>query len=101
MSLAAVGEPRIVHAIPGRMRVHLPGWEGRGPRGLETRLRRMRGVSSAHANPLTGNVLIRFDPAETGDEDVLRAVRGLEPEELSGEPEGEPEPPPAQHEPHG
>ncbi|MDP9457924.1 MAG: haloacid dehalogenase, partial [Actinomycetota bacterium] len=101
MSLAAAGEPRVVHAIPGRMRVHLPGWEGRGPRGLEARLRRVRGVSSARANPLTGNVLIRFDPKETDDEDVLRAVDGLEPEELSGGPEGDPEPPPAQHEPYG
>ncbi len=101
MSLAAVGEPRIVHAIPGRMRVHLPGWEGRGPRGLETRLRRVRGVNGARANPLTGNVLIRFDPTETDDEDVLRAVRGLEPDESASEAREEPAPPPVQHELRG
>ncbi len=86
MSLAVAGEPRVVHAIPGRMRVHLPGWEGRGPRGLEARLRRMRGVSSARANPLTGNILIRFDQTETDDEDVLRAVREVDPDEPTGEP---------------
>ncbi|MDP8901171.1 MAG: HAD-IC family P-type ATPase [Actinomycetota bacterium] len=101
MSLAVAGEPRVVHAITGRMRVHLPGWEGRGPRGLEARLRRVRGVSSARANPLTGNVLIRFDPAATEDEDVLRAVRELEPDEPAGEPEREPAPPPVQHELRG
>ena len=101
MSLAIAGEPRIVHAIPGRMRLHLPVWEGRGPRGLEARLRRVRGVSSARANPLTGNVLIRFDPTATKDEDVLRAVRELEPDEPAGEPEREPPPPPVQHERHG
>ena len=101
MSLAVAGEPRVVHAIPGRMRVHLPGWEGRGPRGLEARLRRVLGVSSARANPLTGNVLIRFDPTETEDEDVLRAVRELEPDELAGEPEREAASPPVQHERRG
>ncbi len=47
MSLAFAGEPRIVHAIPGRMRLHLPVWEGRGPRGLEARLRRVRGEQRA------------------------------------------------------
>ncbi|CAA9443468.1 MAG: FUPA24 P-type ATPase [uncultured Rubrobacteraceae bacterium] len=101
MSLAVAGEPRVVHAIPGRMRVHLPGWEGRGPRGLEARLRRVQGVSSARANPLTGNVLIRFDPAATDDEDVLRAVREVKSDEPAGKLEEEPVPPPVQHERSG
>ena len=102
MSLAVAGEPRIVHAIPGRMRVHMPAWEGRGPRDLEARLRRVQGVSSARANPLTGNVLIRFDPAATDNEDVLRAVQKVEPDEQPvGEPEEESALPPVQYEQSG
>ena len=68
---------------------------------MEARLRRVRGVSSARANPLTGNVLIQFDPAATDDEDVLQAMRGLEPAEPAGEPEEEPAPPPVQYEQSG
>jgi len=39
---------------------------------LEARLRRIQGVLGARANPLTGNVLIRFDPTAT-DEGVVLA----------------------------
>ncbi len=62
----------LVHATVGRVRVRLPGWSGRGQRGLEARLRRVWGVLGARANPLTGNVLIRFDPTAT-DEGVVLA----------------------------
>jgi hypothetical protein len=62
MSLATAEGPRIVHALPGRVRIHLPGWEGRSQHALETALRRMRGVSDVRSSPLTRNVLIRFDP---------------------------------------
>ncbi len=47
---------------------------------MEARLRRIRGVLEARANPLTGNVVIRFEPAATDGEAVLASVRGLEPE---------------------
>ena len=59
MSAAVVEGVGLVHVTPGRVRVRLPGWSGRGQRGLEARLRRIRGVLGARANPLTGNVLIR------------------------------------------
>ena len=80
MSLAVAEEPRIVHALPGRVRVHLPGWEGRGQRGLEASLRRIRGVSDVRSSPLTRNVLVRFDPEVTDDETILTAVQTLEPQ---------------------
>src|SRR5437763_215648 len=96
MSLAVAEEPRIVHALPGRMRVHLPGWEGRGQRGLETSLRRMRGISDVRSSPLTRNVLVRFDPDVTDDETILTAVQTLEPQ--VDEAEEEPEAPPVQRE---
>jgi hypothetical protein len=67
------------------MRVHLPGWEGRGARGVEAWLRRVRGVRSVRANSLTGNVLIRFDPTLANDEVILTALRGLDLDSVSSE----------------
>lgn len=58
-------EPYIIHAIPGRMRIHMPGWSEQQQHGIERRLCLIPGVSSVQANPLTGNVLIRFDSAVT------------------------------------
>ena len=62
MNVAVAEAPRVVHALPGRVRVHLPDWEGQGQRGLEGCLRRMRGVSDVRSSPLTRNVLVHFDP---------------------------------------
>lgn len=94
---AVVEEPRIVHAIPGRVRVHLPDWDGRGQRGLEAHLRGLRGVLGARANPLTLNVLVRFDPAETDEESILAAARTSTPD-ATEEIEREAEAPPVQRE---
>src|SRR5215216_3434442 len=100
MSLAVAEELRIVHALPGRLRVHLPGWEGKGQRVLETRLRQVQGVHSAQASSLTRNVLVRFDPDVTDDESILAALRTLEPD-VGEEVEEEPETPPVQRERRG
>ena len=79
MSLAVAEEPRIVRALPGRIRVYLPGWEGEGKSGLEAQLRRLRGVSDARANRLTRRVLVHFDPETTDDESILEAMQKLNP----------------------
>ena len=55
MSVALAAEPRLLHAIPGRMRVHIPGWSGHDQRSLETRLRKVEGIKGVLANPVTGN----------------------------------------------
>lgn len=94
---AVAEEPRIVHAIPGRVRVHLPDWDGRGQRGLEAQLRGLRGVLGARANPLTRNVLVRFDPAETDEQSILGTARTAAPDEAE-DVEREPEAPPVQRE---
>jgi cation-transporting ATPase I len=101
MSSVAAEEPRIVHALPGRVRVHLPGWEGRSLRALEDALRRMRGVSDVRSSVLTGNVLIRFDPETTSDESILLALRELERGGEDEEVEEEPEAPLTQRERRG
>lgn len=34
MSVAIAEEPRVLHTLPGRLRVHVPGWSGQGRRTL-------------------------------------------------------------------
>ena len=73
------GEPLVLHTLPGRLRVHVPGWSAPdGPR-LEGRLLRLRGVTHAQANPLTGNVLVLYDPGATHADALLRVLRATDP----------------------
>ena len=74
MSAAVLDDLRVLHATRGRILVHIPNWSGQGQRGLETRLRTMKGVLGAQANALTANVLIRFDPAMTSAGGVLATL---------------------------
>ncbi|MBV9455518.1 MAG: hypothetical protein JOZ19_15600 [Rubrobacter sp.] len=101
MSLTAAEKPHIIHKLPGRVRVHLPGWEGQGQRALEARLRRMQGVSGVRSSLLTRNVLVNFDPRATDDESILAAVGALEPEVGEEAIEKQPEAPPVQRERRG
>jgi copper chaperone CopZ len=81
--MTALEEPRLVHALPGRMRVHLAGWPREGPCAVEARLRQVPGVHSVQANPLTGNVLIHFDPTATDKQTLLAVVRTLKLDSMS------------------
>jgi cation-transporting ATPase I len=78
MSAALAEEPRLLHALPGRLRVHVPGLTKPEQGKLEIRLRQLRGVQSIQANAVTGNALILFDLAVTDQETVLAALRGVE-----------------------
>ncbi len=100
MSVAVEQEPYVLHALPGRVRLHLPWWEGQGKRIIETHLRQVEGVRNVQANAATGNVLIQFDPAVTDEQAVLAAVRDLEPDVVNAQ-EKEPAPPPTLHERQG
>ncbi len=71
-------EPRLVHAMPGRVRLHLPGRSSQGLRGVEAQLRQTLGVRSAEANSLTGNVLVHFDPMATDEHAILGSACALE-----------------------
>jgi hypothetical protein len=79
-----VEQPRVLSLTPGRVRVHLPGRTGNGRGQVEGRLRQVRGVEAVEVNPLTGNVLIRFDPRSTGLPSLLAV---LQPRPESGPPE--------------
>ena len=102
MSAAAAEPPRLVHSVPGRVRLHLPSLSGHPHRHIEAHLRRVPGVRSAQGNPLTGNVLIRFDPDATNERTLLAAAEAVEPATTAaGKDVQEPAPPPALRERHG
>jgi copper chaperone CopZ len=69
-----VGQLRVLSHIPGRLRVHLPGWRGEQPDHIEVRLREVPGVQSVRANPLTRNVLVRFDRQVLGLQAIVAAL---------------------------
>jgi len=99
MSVVVAEELLVLHTIPGRLRVHLSGWEGKGKRRIETELRQIQGVQRVQANPLTGNMLVQFDPALTTEQAILAAVSSLELNRVD-EPE-QPPPPPTVREKQG
>ena len=78
MSVAGAEEARVLHTVPGRIRVHLQAWSGQGKRNLEAMLRQLQGVRKVQANALTGNVLIHFDPQVIHEQSILRAVHQFE-----------------------
>jgi calcium-translocating P-type ATPase len=89
---ATTEEVYVLHALPGRLRVHLAGWEGGGQRHIEQRLRRLAGVRCVQANPVTGNVLIDYDP-QTANEPALLEILRTAPQAADDLPEDQPPPP--------
>lgn len=69
--------PRLISAVRGRIRLHLPDWFGAAERDVERRFGKLRGVHRARANGLTGNVLVHFDPARTDAQRLLAFAHGL------------------------
>jgi uncharacterized membrane protein YbaN (DUF454 family) len=74
---APAREPRVVHQSYGRLRVHLPYWDGERGEEISAGLRRLLGVTHAEASPLTGNVLLLFDPRQTTARALLEALPAL------------------------
>lgn len=72
----AAAKARILHVLPGRVRLHLPGWSAYDREGLETRLGMLAGVRRVQANPCTGNVLVHFNPKATNETILLAAAGG-------------------------
>jgi hypothetical protein len=65
----------VLHAhVPGRIRIHIPGWGPVQRTTLERRLRMVPGVRSVCATPSTGNVLLIYDPALTDAAKLLRSA---------------------------
>jgi len=78
VSVAIADEPRLLRATPGRVRVHVPALSEHDPCAVESRLRQLSGVRGVQANPITDNILIRFDPRATDEAALMDHVRHLE-----------------------
>ncbi len=68
-------EPRLLHALPGRLRAHLPSGYVADRLSIERRVCQAPGVRSVAANPRTGNILIHFDPNRTDAPSLLSFLR--------------------------
>ncbi len=90
--IEVAGDPSVVHASPGRIRLHRPNWSGKAPQVIGNRLRELPGVRRAKANPWTGNVLIVFDEDSVEGDLLLETLSQAE-EEAEGSP-AEPASPP-------
>lgn len=66
-----------VHLLDGRLRIKVREVKGapRAARRVEDRLVALPGVSAVDANPVTGNVLVLYDPARVGPPELLDALR--------------------------
>src|SRR5205085_1498129 len=78
MAVTIAAEPRLLHAVPGRVRVHVPALAGYGARSVEAQVRRALGVRDVDANPLTGRVLVQVDAHRTDIDDLLAAITAVE-----------------------
>ncbi len=75
---------QVLSVIPGRLRLHLAGWRNGSAERIEDHLRRINGVKSVQANPLTRNVLMHFDLLAT-NADTLLAKLNKAVDELSND----------------
>jgi copper chaperone CopZ len=67
-----------LHALDGRIRIKTAAVKDSPAKATEVEqaLRQRDGITSVKANPMTGNVLILFEPARIHQEQVLEALRG-------------------------
>jgi cation transport ATPase len=68
-----------IHALKGRLRIKVLKVKGSAQKALELeeQLRAIEGVHHVHANPTTGNVLIRYHPDKLEQSAVLAALQHL------------------------
>ena len=70
------GKMTIRHAVPGRLRIKVASIQHREDRsyGLQHWLSRQEHVSMAEVHPVTGSVILYYDPEKTGTDNLLRLV---------------------------
>jgi len=75
--------PRVVHNLPGRVRIHLPALERlsthwhrySGPVAELVMIK--KGIQSTDIQPATGNVLITYDAATMAEKDVFNWLESI------------------------
>jgi copper chaperone CopZ len=66
-----------LHKAEGRLRVKIAGLKRSPERAfdIETNLRSVDGVTEINANPLTGNLLVLFEPEDTSHEQIISHLK--------------------------
>jgi hypothetical protein len=73
-----VEQVQILHAIEGRLRIRVSAMKAESVgRTYAERLRCMSGISDVQVNPLTGSMIIRYDPAIIGRAALLQQIGAL------------------------
>ena len=69
--------PVYIHALEGRLRIKVPEVRGASDsaREIESRLCALPGVDQATANPVTGNVLVLYDPRRISHAQIVDLLR--------------------------
>lgn len=75
--MAVADDPRIVHSLPGRVRIHAPGIGDVGAASVVDAIARVDGIRRARASALTGNVLVEFDQERLDERRVLTRLRSV------------------------
>jgi len=68
-----------VHALEGRLRIKIPEVKGAPlkAREIEGHLVLCSGVEEVKANPITGSVLVHYNPRLIGQEELILALREI------------------------
>jgi hypothetical protein len=69
---------RVIHRLPGRIRIHLSDRSWLYEHDLEASLGKFHGISQVNANAQTGNVLVTYDPMHTCETVILASIASLE-----------------------
>jgi cation transport ATPase len=66
-----------VHTAEGRLRIKITGLKRSPERasGIESNLRSLEGVNHVNANPLTGNLLVLFEPEATNHDQIINHLK--------------------------
>ena len=68
-----------VHALEGRLRIKVPEVKGASlkARDIEGHLALCPGVEEVSANPITGSVLVHYNPRLIGQEEIILAFQEI------------------------
>lgn len=73
------------HSLDGRLRIKAPGIKGRQEKAaeIEQRIACAKGIIKVEASPVTGSILIYFDPAHANADSIARHLISLDVFEIS------------------
>ena len=75
--------PRVVHRLPGRMRIHFPALERLSSRWqrysapVADLVKIKQGIQNTNIQPATGNVLITYNTDTLGEKDILNWLESI------------------------